>query len=113
MTKQAVSIAFIVLLGCIALTSFAGSGATASAQTGPPTGQSGRFVAVAPPSGPDGYTNFLWVLDTEIGLVDAYRIVSVKEHGEHVTWATERVPNEFDLALSNDKAQQAAPPSEK
>ena len=77
----------------------------------------GRYAPLVPPSGPDSYGNFLWVVDTATGEVKGYRFArdDKKERWELAeVWTTaEWVRDDIEVARLNkeyreEKARQAA-----
>ena len=58
----------------------------------------GRFVAIQPPAAGDStYHNFIWVLDTTTGKMNAFRISSINDNaGKHTAWITERLLTDYE-----------------
>ena len=84
----------ILMLSLLAVVVLA-SGAMALAQTNRPAGPSGRYVSVVPPQTTEvgtTFVNFLWVLDTQTGIVKGYRFQAVNEGGTTVGWSVAELP---------------------
>jgi len=58
----------------------------------------GRFVSIQPPSAGDGtYHNFIWVLDTATGKMNAFRIAQIKDsNGKLDAWITEKLLTDYE-----------------
>lgn len=69
----------------------------------------GRYVAIQPPAGTSNsaYTNFLWVLDTATGVINAYRVASYDEDGKHAGFLVEKLEStaEYYVRLLNRPPQ--------
>lgn len=85
--KRTLLVVVVVLIGAVSAVVYAQNQEkpTRALAAGPnpsAVGIGGRFQMVTPPvAGADslGYNNFLWVLDTQTGKVNAFRLVNMKD----------------------------------
>ena len=92
MSKNLILSAVVVLALCAGVIA---TRVTAQTEIGPSA--VGRFqMLTTPPVGPTGgptYTNFMWVLDTQTGVVTGYRVANAVDRKEVSTFTVERLPS--------------------